>query len=37
MIDKFDQLAAQMALLIANSTSSPKKRPAGGQESGKSP
>jgi len=37
MINKFNQLAAQMALLISNSTSSPKKHPAGGKESGKMP
>ena len=33
MIDRFDQLAAQMATLIAQAAS-PKKRPAGGHDSG---
>jgi len=33
MIDHFDQLAAQMATLIAQAAS-PKKRPAGGHNSG---
>jgi len=33
MLNWFDQLAAQMALLISNSTSSPKKCPAGGHNS----
>jgi len=34
MLGHFDQLATQMVLLISNSTSSPKKHPASGNESG---
>jgi len=34
MLDWFDQLAKQMALLLSKSNSSPKKCPARGDESG---